>query len=35
MKGKWKRVPPRGNRPVDGGKANEENESTGYLYPVI
>ena len=35
MRGKWERVSPRVIRPVDGRKENEENESTGYLYPII
>ena len=35
MKGKWKRVPPRGNRPVDGGKANEENERVRVIYTLL
>ena len=35
MKGKWKRVSPRGNRPVDGRKANEENERARGIYTLI
>ena len=35
MKGKWKRVSPRGNRPVDGRKANEENERVRGFYTLL
>ena len=35
MKGKWKRVSPRANRPVDGRKANEENETVGGIYTLL
>ena len=35
MKGKWKRVAPRGNRPVDGGKANEENQRVRGIYTLL
>ena len=37
MKGKWKRVSRRGNRhrPVDGRKANEENERVRGIYTLL
>ena len=35
MKGKWKKVSPRGNRPVDGRKANEENERVRGIYTLL
>ena len=35
MKGKWKRVPARGKRPVDGRKANEENERVRGFYTLL
>ena len=35
MKGKWKSVSPRGNRPVGGRKANEENERVRGIYTLL
>ena len=35
MGGKWERVSPRGNRPVDGRKANEENERVRGIYTLL
>ena len=35
MKGKWKRVSPGGNRPVDGRKANEQIEGVRGIYTLL
>ena len=35
MTGKWKRVSPRGTRPVGGRKENEENERVRGIYTLL
>ena len=35
MRGKWKRVSPRGIRPVDGRKKSEENEKVRGIYTLL
>ena len=35
MRRKWERVSPRGIRPVDGRKANEENERVRGIYTLL
>ena len=35
MRGKWERVSPRGIRPVDGRKVNEENEGVRGIYTLL
>ena len=35
MRGKWERVSPRGSRPVDGRKENEENERVRDIYTLL
>ena len=35
MRGKWERVSPRGIRPVDGRKDNEENERVRGIYILL
>ena len=35
MRGKWKRVSPRGIRPVDGRRANEEDERVRGIYTLL
>ena len=35
MRGKWERVSPRGIRPVDGRKENEENERVRCIYTLF
>ena len=35
MRGKWERVSPRGIRPVDGTKKNEENERVRGIYTLL
>ena len=35
MRGKWERVSPRGTRPVDGRKENEENGRVRGIYTLL
>ena len=35
LRGKWERVSPRGIRPVDGRKENEENERVRGIYTLL
>ena len=35
MRGKWERVSPRGIRPVDGRKGNEENGRVRGIYTLL